>query len=138
MECEPSIYDVLAEQLQQIDPRRRYGQSGRPIPATETYRRVISTLHRDGIRVERWILVNQRDQTVTYAFTYDGVVGAHYDARKNTHQLSWERLRPKLEEYQYIPADECPIALPISSRRPELAAAHISQIDWPDGLCAGM
>lgn len=126
MEHEPSLYDSLMAQLQTLDPCRRYGQRGEPIPATETYRRVLATLRRDGIRVERWILVNELAQTVTYAFTYDGVVGAHYDVGKNTHDLSWERLRPKLEEYQYVPADECPIARPIRARRQVVASADMT------------
>jgi hypothetical protein len=129
MEGEASIYDALMAELQSVDPCRRYGQSGQPIPATETYRRILSTLRRDGIRVERWILINQIQQTVTYAFTYDGVVGAHYDVRKNTHDLSWERLRPKLEDYQYVPADDCPIARPISSRKP--AGLQPCRYNWP-------
>lgn len=131
----PNIYDALAAELQTVDPRRRYGRSGEPIAATETYRRVISTLRRDGIRVERWILVNERDQTVTYAFTYDGLVGAHYDAQQNTEGLSWEQLRPKLDQYKYVPADECPIARPVSSRRVTLGVQDNAA--WHEPVYAG-
>jgi hypothetical protein len=133
MGYEPSSYEALTAELHTVDPYRRYGRSGHPIAATETYRRVISTLRRDGIRVERWILVNERDQTVTYAFTYDGLVGAHYDAQQNTHALNWERLRPKLDQYQYVSPDECLIAWPISSR--PVTTVH-GNAGWQEYLCA--
>lgn len=135
MDYVPNIYDALAAELQTVDPRRRYGRSGEPMAATETYRRVISTLRRDGIRVERWILVNERDQTVTYAFTYDGLVGAHYDAQQNTELLCWEHLRPKLDQYKYVSPDECPIARPVSGRR--VTVSGQARAAWQEQVYAG-
>lgn len=114
MRGEPSIFQVMTGDLSTEDPRCRFGATSAPIPATETYRMVINTLVRNGISVERWIIVNERDHTVTYASTYNGVTGSHYDAARNTHWLSWDHLRPKLEEYQFVPTDTCPIATPVS------------------------
>jgi hypothetical protein len=114
MRTEQSIYETLTTDLSAIDPNRRFGVAGKPIPATEAYRRVMSTLLRNGIRVEKWILINEREHTVTFVTTYNGVAGIHYDVTKNTQWLSWETLRPKLEAYQYTPADECPVAMAIS------------------------
>ena len=110
MRVEPSIYEAVTVNLEQLEPARRFGRLGRPIPATETYRRVVSTLLRAGIRVEKWVLVNERDHTVTFSTTYNGIAGRHFDAVRNTQWLSWENLRPRLENYQFVPPDECPIA----------------------------
>lgn len=110
MRAEPTIHEVMTLDLNRVEPQRRFGQTGRPIPATEVYRRVVSTLLRNGIRVERWILINEREQTVTYAITYNGITGAHYDPVKNTQWLSWDTIRSKVEDYQFILPDECPIA----------------------------
>ena len=112
MRTEQSIYETLTTDLSALDPNRRFGISGKPIPATEAYRRVVSTLIRNGIRSERWILINEREHTVTFVTTYNGVAGTHYDVTKNTQWLSWETLRPRLVDYQYVPTDECPVALP--------------------------
>jgi len=114
MRTEQSIYETLTTDLSTIDPNRRFGVAGKPIPATEAYRRVMSTLLRNGIRVEKWVLINEREHMVTFVTTYNGVAGTHYDVTKNTQWLSWEALRPKLEAYQHIPADECPVAMAIS------------------------
>jgi hypothetical protein len=111
MRTEQTIYEALTIDLATLDPNRRFGISGKPIPATEVYRRVVSTLMRNGIRSERWILVNERTHTVTFVTTYNGVAGTHYDVTKNTQWLSWETLRPRLEEYQFVPTDECPVAI---------------------------
>lgn len=110
MGAEPSVYEVLNTNLSDMDARRRFGRTGRPIAATETYRRVISTLMRDGIRVEKWILVNERNHTVTFAVTYNGITGAHFDAEQNTQWLQWDTIRSRVEAYQYVSPDECPIA----------------------------
>lgn len=110
MRAEPTIHEVMTLDMAAVEPQRRFGQTRRPIPATEVYRRVVSTLLRSGIRVERWILVNERDQKVTYAITYNGITGAHFDSGRNTHWLSWDMLRSKLEDYQFVAPDECPIA----------------------------
>ena len=123
MHAEPTIHQVLMQDLDRIDPHRRFGRLGSPIPATEVYRRVVSTLIRDGIRVERWILVNQRDQSVTYAITYNGITGAHFDPTRSTHWLSWDAIRGKLEDYKYVSADECPIARPICRVAPSSQVA---------------
>jgi len=124
MRAEPSIYEVLNMNLQEIDPLRRFGKTGRPIQATEVYRRIVSTLMRDGIRVEKWIIVNEIEHTVTFAVTYNGITGSHYDAERNTQWLVWETLRSRLETYHYVPTDECPIAEP--ARRP--AASHSARM----------
>lgn len=114
MRTEQTIYEALMTDLSTVDPNRRFGVSGKPIPTTEAYRRVMSTLMRNGIRVEKWILVNEREHTVTFVTTYNGVAGMHYDVTRNTQWLSWEALRPKLEDYQFAPTDECPVAMSIS------------------------
>jgi len=114
MRKEPTIYDIMTQDLKTIEPGRRYGKTMLPIPATAVYRRVISTLMRDGIRVEKWILINQRDNKVTSVMTYNGIAGAHFDAQRNTQLLSWELLQPKLENFRYVPTDECPVAAPVS------------------------
>src|SRR5512147_2685559 len=59
MRTEQSIYEVVTTDLSTLDPNRRFGVSGKPIPATEAYRRVVSTLLRNGIRSERWILIHE-------------------------------------------------------------------------------
>lgn len=114
MRTEQSVYEALTTDLSVVDPNRRFGVSGKPIPATEGYRRVMSTLIRNGIRVEKWILINERDHTVTFVTTYNGVAGVHYDVTKNTQWLSWEAIRSKLEDYQFAPVDECPVAMAVS------------------------
>lgn len=111
MRVEQAIYETLTTDLATLDPNRRFGTSGKPIPATETYRRVVSTLIRNGIRTEKWILINERDHTVVFVTTYNGVAGTHYDVTRNTQWLSWEALRPRLEDYKFVPTDECPVAL---------------------------
>lgn len=113
MRADPTIFEALTSDISKLDPHRRYGVSGQPIPATETYRRVVSSLMRNGIRVEKWVIVNGRDHTVTYASTYNGVAGAHFDASRHTEWLSWDHLRSKLDGFQYVPTDECPVATPV-------------------------
>lgn len=110
MRADQNIFEVLSTDVSKIEPNRRYGVTGQPIPATETYRRVVSSLMRNGIRVEKWVIVNERDHTVTYASTYNGIAGAHFNAAKNTEWLSWDHLRTKLDGYQVVPTDECPVA----------------------------
>lgn len=111
MRLEQTIYETLTTDLATFDPNRRFGMSGKPIPATEAYRRVMSTLLRNGIRTEKWVLINERDHTVTFVTTYNGVTGTHYDVTKNTQWLSWEALRRRLDNYTFVPVDECPVAL---------------------------
>ena len=122
MRCEQTVCEVLNSDINHIEPMRRFGRMARPIMATEVYRRVVSTLMRNGIRVEKWILVNECDHTVTFATTYNGITGTHFDPEQNTHWLSWNTLRPKIEAYTYIPTDKCPIATPVS--RPSALAAN--------------
>lgn len=119
MRTEQTIYEALTTDLATLDPNRRFGVAGKPIPATEAHRRVMSTLMRNGIRVEKWVLINEREHTVTFVTTYNGVAGTHYDATRNTQWLSWAALRPKLDGYQFAPVDECPVAMAI----PRLSAA---------------
>lgn len=119
MRPEPTVYETMHAAIDDVEPIRRFGKTQKPIPATETYRRVVSTLMRNGIRVEKWIIINERDHTVTFASTYNGIAGAHYDATHNTQWLSWDLLRPRLEGYQYVPADECPIVTVVA--RPSAA-----------------
>jgi hypothetical protein len=114
MRAEPTIHEIMTADLENIEPQRRFGRTGKPVPATDVYHRVVSTLLRDGIRVERWIIVNERDQSVTFAITYNGIAGSHFDAGRNTHWLNWDTLQSRLEDYQYVPTDECPIATPVA------------------------
>lgn len=114
MRAEPTIYETINASLEEIEPIRRFGKTALPIPTTEAYRRVVSTLIRNGIRVEKWILVNDRDHTVTFITTYNGIAGAHYNATQNTQWLSWDLLRSRLESYQYVSAEECPVAIAIA------------------------
>ena len=115
MRYEQSVYEPSAGS-DHLNRQQRYGKAGQPIPATETYRRIVSTLRHSGIRVEKWAIVNEPNHTVTFVSTYNGVAGAHYDAASNTHWISSDALRSAVEDYQYIPPDECPVAAPISRR----------------------
>lgn len=114
MRTEPSVYETMNSSVETIEPVRRFGKTQQPIATTEAYRRVVSTLIRNGIRVEKWILINERDHTVTFATTYNGIAGAHYDAMQNTQWLSWDAIRSRLESYQYVPTDECSIAVAVA------------------------
>ena len=125
MRTEQSIYETLTTDLSMLEPNRRFGTAGKPIAATEAHRRVVSTLMRNGIRVEKWILINERENTVTFVTTYNGVAGVHYDATKNTQWLSWNALRPRMEEYHYVPTDECPVAMAVSKLSATVSASRI-------------
>ncbi len=114
MRSEQTAYEAMTTDIADVEPMRRFGRLGKPIPATEAYRRIVSTLIRNGIRVEKWILINERDHIVTYVTTYNGITGAHFDAVQNTHWLSWDAVRSKILDYRYVATDECPIARPIS------------------------
>jgi hypothetical protein len=127
MRTEQTIYETLTTDLAEFAPNRRFGIAGKPIPATEVYRRVVSTLLRNGIRTERWILINEREHTVTFVTTYNGVAGTHYDVTKNTQWLSWDTLRPRLEEYHFVPTGECPVALPASRLSASVSANRHQQ-----------
>lgn len=115
MSLEHSVYEPI-DASNHHDRIRKYGRTGQPIPATQTYRRIVSTMARSGIRVEKWVIINERNDTASFVITYNGVAGAHFDLASNTQWLNWESLRPLLEDYQYLPADECPVAIPISRR----------------------
>lgn len=114
MRGESTIFALLSGQEQPLDRVRRYGVAGQPIPATETYRKVLSSLLKDGIRVEKWIIINERDGTYTLAMTYNGAAGAHFDAARSTHALNWDLLRSRLEDYRFVAADECPLTRLVS------------------------
>lgn len=123
MRAEQSIYELLTLNMESVDRFRRFGRSGSPIPATQTYRKVISNLFRDGIRVEKWILINERTNQAIFATTYNGETGSHYDVETHTEYLSWEHLRSRLEDYHFVAPDLCPICRPIGRRIGNLAEA---------------
>ena len=91
--------------------RRRFGVTEAPIRATHAFRRMVSTLCQNGIRVERWVLVNELEGTVTRVTTYNDEAGSHFDAVKNTSPIGRPGLIVRLEDYQAVPVWACAVAV---------------------------
>lgn len=89
----------------------RFGICGSPVPATRCF--VSESVSHRGIRVSKWVLVNEVKGTVTFANTFNGRLGANWDPGVFTFKLDGKRLR-KLVKLVEVPVGECPVAIPVS------------------------
>lgn len=89
----------------------RFGRTKLPIPATHCYMSAITNFSKKDVKAEKWILVNERDGTMTFANTFDGKLGANWDRDTFTFAIDAAKLGAKVAGMDSVPIDECPVAI---------------------------
>lgn len=105
----------LQEAQAELQLRRQFGRRQAPVLATHAYRLPLTPLRHNGLRVEKWVLVNDRRQTMTFLTTYNGTPGSNYDAQRNTRPFDLFELCARLKNFEQVPVEYCPVAIPETS-----------------------
>lgn len=96
--------------------REQYGPIGKPILATKIYRAPFSNFSDPNVKAEKWVLVNEFNNTVTFANSYDGKLGEKYNLAVNTRPLTGVNAKKHAKrvkaggEYSEVMISECPFA----------------------------
>ena len=91
---------------------RIYGITRRPTLATSVFRFECRPLDRNQITVERWAIINANARTVTFVTTYNGRAGSRFNPARNTHRFDLFWVCQKLQDFQPVSIDQCPVAAP--------------------------
>ena len=77
----------MAKELSKGELRRKFGTSGKAIPATRVLVMPLDHFVDKGIDGKALMAINDLEGTVTSANVYDGNLGKNYDAEGMTHNL---------------------------------------------------
>jgi hypothetical protein len=92
--------------------RRTYGVTGRPIRATSVFRIGPRAVGRDGVVVEKWMLLNARTNTATLVTTRNGRAGWRFNPAANTYAPDFSMCLRTLKGCHPVAIKECPVAAP--------------------------
>ena len=109
-----------------IEAEERYGVEGKPIPADECWVAPVDNFSKKDVRAEKWKLINYRKRTITFANTYDGMVGANFKQDVATFPLDPKKARKQTAGHTKVDVSQCPVAI-------SLADAEAAGIIQPDG-----
>lgn len=95
--------------------RLRFGKAGGPIPATRVLYKPMENFSDPKVKAECWIIENSKTGTVTFANTYDGIVGRDWDPSYSTFQiasLDAKKHAKRTKGYKEVPISDCFLATP--------------------------
>lgn len=96
-----------------IEAIERYGVQGKPIPASEAWVAPINNFSKKDVRAEKWVLINYPAKSVTFANTFDGMLGANFKQDVATFPLDPKRVRGQIEGHVKVDVNDCPVAIPV-------------------------
>lgn len=112
--------------LSPMEARERYGIVSEslpgvssPIPADEAWVAPINNFSKKDVKAEKWVLINYKAGTITYANTFDGFAGSSFKQDVATFPLDMKKAKSKISDHTKMTIDECPIAC-----TPDQAAEH--------------